>query len=96
MSAQNKANTTSSILLNLKVSKHTGTNVEQKITIDSVGYYPIYFYKDPTKTSQKFRIVDVNQNIRDYENNSSKIKKDFYQTLVQAKKNIEKIVGTDY
>ena len=96
MSAQNKANTTSSILLNLKVSKHTGTNVEQKITIDSVGYYPIYFYKDPTKTSQKFRIVDVNQNIRDYENNSSKIKKDFYQMLVQAKKNIEKNVGTDY
>lgn len=62
---QNAVNTRDSIILNLKITKHT----DGSITIDNYDYVPIYMYKDTSVLKHKMKILDINKTIYNYENN---------------------------
>ncbi len=62
---QNAVNTRDSIILNLKITKHT----DGSITIDNYDYVPIYMYKDTFVSKHKMKILDINKTIYNYENN---------------------------
>lgn len=62
---QNAVNTRDSIILNLKITKHT----DGSITIDNYDYVPIYMYKDTSASKHKMKILDINKTIYNYENN---------------------------
>ena len=62
---QNAVNTRDSIILNLKITKHT----DGSITIDNYDYVPIYMYKDTSVSKHKMKILDINKTIYNYENN---------------------------
>ena len=86
-----------SIILKIQLTKHIDEQANKTITIDNVGYYPIYFYEDTSVSSQKFRILDINEYINNYETTNTKsISKKLYNTLVDAKNNIANIVGNDF
>ena len=62
---QNAVNTRDSIILNLKITKHT----DGSITIDNYDYVPIYMYKDSSVSKHKMKILDINKTIYNYEHN---------------------------
>lgn len=62
---QNTVNTRDSIILNLKITKHT----DGSITIDNYDYVPIYMYKDSSVSKHKMKILDINKTIYNYEHN---------------------------
>lgn len=63
MSGQTKENTRTSIILNLKLTKHADTN---KFTIDEVIYTPIYTYTSPKY--KNYKVLDIQKAIYNYEN----------------------------
>ncbi len=68
MSGQTKENTRTSIILNLKITKHGNT---QDFSIDEVIYTPIYTYTSPKY--KNYKIIDIQNAIYDYENNINSI-----------------------
>ena len=62
---QNAVNTRDSIILNLKITKHT----DGSITIDNYNYVPIYMYKNSSVSKHKMKILDINKTIYNYEHN---------------------------
>ena len=61
---QNYINTRDSIILNLKVTK----KADGQISIDNVDYIPLYIYKNPSLSLKKFKLIDLNKAISNYEN----------------------------
>ena len=61
---QNYANTRDSIILNLKITK----KADGTVSIDSADYIPLYIYKNPSLSKKKFKIIDLNKAIENYEN----------------------------
>ena len=53
-----------SIILNLSITKHSNG----EITIDKTDYKPIYISKDSNNSSKKFKIIDINKIIYNYDN----------------------------
>lgn len=86
MSGQVAENTTDSIILQLKLTKHLDTN---KITIDSYNYVPIYMYHTGSNPNVNYKILDINKSISDYESGNSDISESLYETLKKTKKKIE-------
>ena len=64
---QRAINTRDSIILNLKVTK----KANGQVLIDNVDYIPLYIYKDPSLTLKKFKLIDLNKAITDYENGTN-------------------------
>lgn len=85
MSGQTKANNKDSIILNIDVTKNGETG---KIVLDKVEYVPIYMYKSNNKTTQKYKVLDIEKNILDYENGNHSIGQATYNSL---KKELAKI-----
>ena len=89
MSGQVKENTKNSIILNLDITKNGETG---KITIDKVDYIPIYMYKSATGSVQRYRILDIEKSIEDYESGkNTSIGQTAYNTI---KKELVKIKQT--
>ena len=88
MSGQVAENTTNSIILNLKVTKH----LDNTITIDSVDYVPIYMYHTGANPNVNYKIIDINKDINSYEKGNSDISENLYNTLVSAKSKIDDIL----
>lgn len=89
---QNKKYTRNSAILNLAITK----SPEGKISIDSATYTPIYTYKDTTKSSQKFKIVDLENSINSYEAGfDTSIGNNVYQTFKSELDNIKKLLGNE-
>ena len=63
ISDQNADNTRTSIILDLKITKHT----DESVTIDNVSYTPIYMYKDSSSTTKKMKLLDINKTLSLYE-----------------------------
>ena len=80
VSGQVKQYTNHSIILNLKITKHS----EGNITIDSIDYTPIYVYTKSTSPEGKFKILDIKEEINAYENGKNNISKTLYNKLVDA------------
>ena len=89
MSGQVKENTKNSIILNLDITKNGETG---KITIDKVDYIPIYMYKSTTGTVRRYKILDIEKSISDYESGKNQsIGQSAYNTI---KKELVKIKDT--
>ena len=67
MSGQVSENTQNTIILQLKITKHVDNG---KITIDDVNYVPIFMYNMGSGNEKKYKILDINKTISDYENQS--------------------------
>ena len=87
MSGQVIENTRNSIILNLKITKHS----DNKITIDSYDYIPIYMLDKGNGQTERYRIIDIQKYILDYENGNTNISEKLYNTLKKSKENIDKI-----
>ena len=93
MANQNKQYTCDSAILKLQITKHKG---DGKITIDKATYTPTYMYKNASKSTKKFKILDINTKIEKYESKASgAVNKSLYNTLVTERKNIKRIIGDE-
>lgn len=93
MANQNKQYTNDSAILKLEITKH---KEDGKITIDKATYTPTYMYKNPSKSKKKFKILDINTEIKKYESRESgAVSKSLYNTLVTERKNIKRIIGNE-
>lgn len=93
MANQNKQYTNDSAILKLEITKHKENG---KITIDKATYTPTYMYKNPSKSKKKFKILDINTEIKKYESRESgAVSKSLYNTLVTERKNIKRIIGNE-
>ena len=84
--------TRDSAILNLTITKQT----DGKITIDKANYVPIYMYKNPSALPKKFKILDIEKTILDYENGSnSSISSSLYNNLKVQLNKIKSILGDE-
>ena len=91
ISGQTQANTRNSIILNIDLTKSGETG---KTYIDSVSYIPIYMYKSPSGGTQRYRVLDIEKTIENYENGTDKsINQSTYSTLKTELSKIRKTVG---
>lgn len=89
---QNKNYTRDSAILNLNITKDS----DDKIKINSATYTPTYIYKDTSKSSNKFKILNLKNSIDSYEAGyNSNLSKNTYNTLKTELHNIKKILGDD-
>lgn len=87
---QNAVNTRDSIILNLKITKHT----DGSITIDNYDYVPIYMYKDSSVSKHKMKILDINKTIYNYEHNlDDSINEKIYNLMKTELDRITKILN---
>ncbi len=89
VSGQVKENTKNSIILNIIITKK-GTG---EITIENVKYTPIYTYQNINKEKQKYKILDIQKAIYNYENNNQYISANDYILLKNEYDKIISIVG---
>lgn len=88
MSGQTKENTRNSIILNIDIIK-SGEN--GKIKLNKIEYVPIYMYKSPSVNSHKYKILDIERTISDFESGKDKsIGQTAYLTLKNELSKIKK------
>lgn len=88
MSGQTKENTRNSIILNINITKNGETG---KTTLDEIDYVPIYMYRSSTGKVQRYKVIDIEKNIYNYENGKNTIGQATYNTL---KNELSKINNT--
>lgn len=90
---QNAENTRNSIILNLKITKHT----DNKISIDKADYIPIYMYKNASSSLRKMKVLDIEKLITDYEAGiDTSIDQSTYANLKIQLDKIKNIVGPEF
>ena len=53
-------------------------------------------FKNTSKSTKKFKILDINSEIKKYESKASDaVSKSLYNTLVTERKNIKRIIGDE-
>lgn len=91
ISGQYQDNTRNSVILNIECTKSGETN---KTTIDSVSYVPIYMYKSSSSKTQKYKVLDIEKSIENYENGTDKsIGESTYSTLKTELNKIKTTMG---
>ena len=84
--------TRDSIILNLTITK----NIDGKISIDKAEYTPIYMYKNTNVSSKKFKVLDIEKTINEYESGiDTSIGKSNYNLLKTQLIKIKEIVGEE-
>ena len=94
VSGQIYANTKSTVILDIEITK----NSDNKISIDSVKYTPIYLYDKGAnaKSRTRYTLLDIEKSISDYENGKdNSISKILYNTLKDELSSIRKTVGSE-
>lgn len=89
MSGQVIENTRNSIILNLKITKHS----DDKVTIDSYDYVPIYMLDKGNGTTDRYKILDIEKCILNYENGEKNISESLYKTLKKSKEKVDSILS---
>lgn len=91
ISGQTKDNTRNSVILNIKFTKNGETD---KTTIDSVSYTPIYMYKYASGSTRRYKVLDLEKTIADYDSGVDKsIGSSIYNTLNTELTKIKKTMG---
>ena len=91
ISGQNQENTRNSVILNIECTKSGETN---KTTIDSVSYVPIYMYKSSSGKTKRYKVLDIEKSIENYENGTDKsIGANTYSTLKTELNKIKTTMG---
>ena len=84
--------TRDSAILNLTITK----NPDDKISIDKVDYVPIYMYKNSNVSTHKFKILDIEKSIYEYETGSNtSISSTTYNNLKTQLEKIKSILGEE-
>ena len=84
--------TRDSAILNLTITK----NSDGKISIDKVNYIPIYMYKNTNVSTHKFKILDIEKTIKDYEEGkNTSINSTVYNNLKKQLEKIKSILGDE-
>ena len=84
--------TRDSAILNLTITK----NSDGKISIDKVNYIPIYMYKNTNISTHKFKILDIEKTIKDYEEGkTTSINSTVYNNLKKQLEKIKSILGDE-
>lgn len=84
--------TRDSAILNLTITK----NSDGKISIDKVNYVPIYMYKNTNVSTHKFKILDIEKTIKDYEKGkTTSINSTVYNNLKKQLEKIKSILGDE-
>ena len=84
--------TKDSAILNLNISK----NPDGRISINSVKYVPTYMYKNTTAKIHKFKILDIEKSISDYESGvDTSIGINTYNNLKVQLEKIKSILGDE-
>lgn len=84
--------TRDSVILNLTITK----NSNGKISIDKVNYVPIYMYKNTNVSTHKFKILDIEKTIKDYEEGkTTSINSTVYNNLKKQLEKIKSILGDE-
>ena len=78
MSGQTKANTKNSVILNIDITKNGETG---KISLDKVEYVPIYMYRASAGATQRYKVIDIEKTISNYENGDNAIGQATHNTL---------------
>ena len=91
MSGQTKTNTRNSVILNINFTKSGET---EKTTIDSVSYVPIYMYKASSGGTQRYRVLDIEKTLSNYDNGiDTSIGKNTYSILQTELAKIKNTMG---
>jgi len=91
MSGQTYPNTRNSVILNMNFTKHGETG---KTTIDSVSYVPIYMYKSSSGSIQRYKVIDIEKILTNYDNGiDTSIGKSMYSTLQTELSKIKNTMG---
>ncbi len=91
MSGQTKENTRNSIILNIDITKSGETG---QIKLSNIEYIPIYMYKSTTNANQKYRVLDIERTLNDFEIGKDKsIGQATYINLKKELNKIKKIMG---
>ena len=91
MSGQTKENTRSSVILNIDITKSGETG---KTKLNKVEYIPIYMYKSPTVRVHKYKILDIEKTLSNFESGIDKtIGQTTYTNLKNVLNKIRKTVG---
>ena len=91
MSGQTIKNTRNSIILNMSFTKNGETG---KMTIDEVSYVPIYMYKSASGGVQRYRVLDIEKTIQNYETGiDTSIGNTAYSTLKTELTKIKNTMG---
>lgn len=89
---QNKKYTRDSAILTLNITK----DENDKIKINTVKYVPTYIYKDTTKSSQKFKIINIKNAIDSFDAGySPNLSNSTYNTFKTELSNIKRILGEE-
>lgn len=84
--------TRDSAILNLTITK----NSDGKISIDKVNYVPIYMYKNKNISTKKFKILDIEKTISEYESGQyTSIGSSVYNNLKVQLQKIRSILGNE-
>ena len=84
--------TRDSAILNLTITK----NSNGKLSIDKVNYIPIYMYKNTNISTHKFKILDIEKTIKDYEEGkTTSINSTVYNNLKKQLEKIKSILGDE-
>lgn len=90
---QNAENTRNSIILNLKITKHTNG----KISIDKADYIPIYMYKNNSSKVRRMKLLDIEKTITNYKAGiDTSIGQATYDNLKVQLEKIKSIVGPEF
>ena len=93
VSGQTQKNTRDSAILTLSITKNGETG---KISIDEATYVPIYMYRSTSGSVQRYKLLDIEANIANYENGTdTSIGKTTYNTLKTSLTSIQKILGEE-
>lgn len=88
---QNKTYTRDSAILNLNITKNNNDNIK----INSATYVPIYMYNDKSKSSKRFKILDLKNTILSYNAGYNNIEPALYNKLNNEYNNIKKLLGEE-
>lgn len=91
MSGQTKANTRNSVILNIDITKEGKTG---RTKLNKVEYIPIYMYKSSKLSKKKYKILDIEKVLSNYENGQDmSIEQATYTTLKNELNKIKSILG---
>ena len=91
MSGQVIENTMNTVILQLQITKHS----DNKITIDSYDYVPIYMYDKGSGQKERYKILDINKTIQKYKKGEKDVSDTLYKKVTSAKEMIDKVLKSE-
>lgn len=90
-SAQTYPNTRNTALFKIELKKEGLTN---EVSVTKAKYIPIYVYDTGTRDKNRYKLLDLNAIIKDYENKNKKHwSEEMYQLALTEKKRCQDIIG---